>query len=153
LVCEYFEQDPKLLKEEQIASYIVHLKEVKRWAPSTVRQSIACMSLFYNDMLGRQWRLWEVVTMRERRKLPVVLTTQETKALFANVALRRHLTPLRLMYCCGLRVDELVHLTIDDIDPTRILVREGKGSKDRYVPLPPAMHRELRRYWKEHRNP
>jgi|TARA_B110000495_G_C23024887_1_gene608812 site-specific recombinase XerD len=109
--------------------------------------------MFYADMLGKKWKLWDIATCRDKKRLPVVLTQDEIALLFANVELGRHRTPLRLMYCCGLRLDELVHLTIDDIEPTRILVRDGKGGKDRYVPLPPAMYKELCRYWAKHRNP
>ncbi len=108
--------------------------------------------MFYRDMLGKQWKLWDVAVMRDKRKLPVVLSIEETRIILGKVALRRHRTPLRLMYCCGLRVDELVHLTVDDIEPDRIIVRDGKGGKDRYVPLPPAMYSELRNYWKQHQN-
>lgn len=152
LVADHFGKDPKYLTQKQIRSYLVHLKEVKQWAASTTRQSVACLSLFYSDMLGKRWRLWDIVTCRDKKRYPVVLAIEEVRSILHSVALLRHLTPLRLMYCCGLRVDELVHLTVDDIEPNRIFVREGKGSKDRYVPLPSAMYSELREYWKLHLN-
>jgi len=153
LIAEHYGKDPKYLTQKQVRSYIVHLKEVKRWAPSTTRQSVASLSMFYADMLGKKWNLWNVAVMRDKKRLPVVLSVGETRSIIANVALGRHKTPIRLMYCCGLRLDELVHLTVDDIEPARIAIRDGKGSKDRYVPLPSKMYAELVRYWKKHRNP
>ena len=82
-----------------------------------------------------------------------MLGVEEVKAILGSVGLMRHRVPLRLMYCCGLRVDELVHLTVDDIEPDHLVVRDGKGGKDRKVPLTPAMYGELRWYWLQHRNP
>ena len=109
--------------------------------------------MFYGDMLGRKWRLWDIATLRDKKKLPVVLDVEEVKPILGNVALMRHRVALRLMYCCGLRLDELVHLTVDDIESDHVIVRDGKGGKDRRVPLPPAMYRQLRWYWSQHRNP
>lgn len=149
---DHFDKDPKYLTQGQIKGYIIHLKEEKRWAASTIRQSVACLSMFYGDMLGKKWKLWDVVKCRDKKKLPVVLTIDETAAALGSVALQRHRTPLRLIYCCGLRLDEAVHLTIDDIEPNHIIVRDGKGGKDRYVPLPAVMYDDLRKYWKKHCN-
>lgn len=104
-------------------------------------------------MLGKAWKLWDVVQCRDKKTLPVVLTIEETKAVLGHVALRRHRTPLRLIYCCGLRLNEAVNLSVDDIEPNRILVRDGKGGKDRYVPLCEVMYQQLRYYWLEHSNP
>ncbi|MCH6259494.1 phage integrase N-terminal SAM-like domain-containing protein, partial [Puniceicoccaceae bacterium K14] len=110
LVSEHFDEDPKLLVEEQIASYILHLKEVKRWAPSTVRQSIACMTLFYNDMLGRQWRLWEVVKMRERRKLPVVLNEKLENRLPVEHYMVTFTLPSQLRKLCRYQAKDFLKL-------------------------------------------
>lgn len=152
LVAEHFDKDPKYLTQAQIRSYQVHVREIKQWAASTTRQSAACLAMFYSDMLGKNWRLWDIVTSRERKTLPVVLTIEEVARIMGNVELQRHRTPLRLIYCCGLRLDELVHLTIDDIEPTQLIVRDGKGGKDRNVPLSDRMYADLRAYWAKHRN-
>jgi integrase/recombinase XerD len=152
LVADHFKADPKYLSQKQIRGYIVFLRDGKKWAASTIRQSVACMSMFYTDMLGKKWDLWRVVKCRDKKTLPVVLTLEETAAILGRVELQRHRTPLRLIYCCGLRLAEAVYLTVNDIEPCRIVVRGGKGGKDRYVPLPPIMYSDLRKYWKKHRN-
>lgn len=153
LVSEHFEGNPKPLTQKAIRSYILHLKEERGWAASTLRQAIASCRMFYCGMLGRKWKLWDVVNVREDRKLPVVLDVEGVRRILSSVPLLRHRTPLRLIYCCGLRLDEALRLTVDDIEPRRVLVRDGKGGKDRYVPLSGAVYRELQRYWKQHRNP
>ena len=153
LVCDHFGRDPKRLSQKSIRSYILHLKEGKGWSPSTIRQGIAACRMFFCEMLGKEWKLWDVVTVRDKKRLPVVLEIEEVAAVLGNVALLRHLTPLGLIYCCGLRLDECVRLTIDDIEPTRIAVRDGKGGKERFVPLPALMYEKLRYYWKQHGNP
>ena len=153
LVLRHFGKNPKYLAQRQIRSYIIYLKEDKRWSPSSIRQAIASCRMFYAGMLGKPWKLWDVVNVRDRKRLPVVLTIGEVAAILGRVALLRHRTPLRLIYCCGLRLDELVHLTIDDIEPTCVHVRDGKGGKDRRVPLSELMYRHLRYYWTRHGNP
>jgi len=153
LVSEHFGGNPKSLSQKSIRGYILHLQEERQWAPSTLRQAIASCRMFYGDMLGKKWKLWDVVNVRERKSLPVVLSIEEVASILGSVELLRHRTPLRLIYCCGLRLDEAVHLTIDDIEPGRVLVRDGKGGKDRYVPLSETMYRQLQYYWKQHGNP
>ena len=74
--------------------------------------------------------------------------------LFAVVREDRFLTMLRLIYACGLRVSEAARLEVGDLrGGERVHVREAKGQKERFVPLPPAMADELRVHWKTHRHP
>jgi len=153
LVAEHFGRDPKRLAQKSVRSYILHLKEDRGWAPSSLRQGIAACRMFYGEMLGKQWKLWDVVKVRDRKRLPVVLEIAQVGSVLGRVALLRHRTPLRLIYCCGLRLDECVHLTIDDVEPSRLTIRDGKGGKDRRVPLSSVMYDKLRHYWKQHRNP
>jgi len=153
LVARHFGSNPKYLSQARMRSYIVHLKEERGWSPSSLRQAIAACRMFYCDMLGKSWKLWDVVKVRDRKRLPVVMTIEEVASVLGKVALLRHRTPLRLIYCCGLRLDELARLTVDDIEPGCVSVRDGKGGKDRRVPLCEMMYRQLRHYWLQHRNP
>jgi len=153
LVGEHFGRDPKRLSQGSIRSYILHLKEDKRWCPSSIRQGIAACRMYYCEMLGKQWKLWDVVKVRDKKRLPVVLEMEQVAAVLGRVSLLRHRTPLRLIYCCGLRLDECVRLSVDDVESNRLTIRDGKGGKDRFVPLSSLMHRKLRDYWKHHRNP
>lgn len=155
LVFEHFGQNPKYLSQKKIRSYIVHVKESKGWSASTIRQSIASCRMFYRDMLGKHWRLWGIVEVRDKKRLPTVLTMEEVPAIFGEVRFLRYRVPLQLIYCCGLRLSEARHLELIDIEgkQNRLKVCRGKGGKERYVPLSQAMYQRLRQYWKVHRNP
>src|SRR5690606_40886489 len=69
--------------------------------------------------------------------------------------LRRYRIPVKLIYCAGLRLSECLSITVHDIlsDEGKLMVRHGKGGKDRMVPLAPEMIEDLRNYWKFHRHP
>jgi integrase len=89
-----------------------------------------------------------------------VLTRQQVhdllnQALLSRIRLRRYRTPLKLIYCCGLRLSECLGLTIHDINgrENKLFIRHSKGHQDRVVPLSTPMYEELRRYWAFHRHP
>jgi site-specific recombinase XerD len=97
------------------------------------------------------------VRIAEPEVLPIVLARAEVAALLGAVTEPRFRTCLRLMYHCGLRVGEAVAIKVRDIHgqetPPRLHVRNGKGGKDRYVPMALAMVQELRDWWRLHRHP
>ncbi len=154
LIHDYFGKNPKYLTQKQIRSYIVHVKEDKQWAPQTIRKAIAAARMFYGDMLGKAWKLWDVVKVRDRETLPVVLDLDEVALIFKQMPFLRYKMPLELIYNCGLRLHECLNLTVNDIEGThnRIVIRNGKGGKDRYVPLSALIHKRLQNYWRFHKN-
>jgi integrase len=85
------------------------------------------------------------------------LARAEVQSLFDAVTEPRFRAVLRLMYHCGLRVGEAVAIEVRDVhgreNPPRLHIRNGKGGKDRFVPVAPAMIKELRQWWMVHRNP
>ncbi len=90
---------------------------------------------------------------RKEKKLPVVLSLEEIAAFFAVIENLKHWTIFTLMYATGLRISETLNLVPSDIDSKRmvILVRQGKGKKDRYATLYPSLLGSLRDYWKAYR--
>ena len=88
------------------------------------------------------------------KKVPVILTRKEVIAILAEVNLLRYRVCLETIYACGLRLSEGINLGVSDIDSARglIHVRNGKGGKDRYVPLPTHTLHRLREQWQTHRN-
>ena len=156
LVHEYFGRDPESLGEEQLRDYILHVKTRKCWRPKTIRQAAAAARLFYVGMLGREdWKIFSQIRTKDHDELPVVLTRQQVIRLLSHIPLRRYRIPLKLIYCCGLRLSECLNLTVHDIlgPEGKLIVRGGKGGKDRMVPLAADMLEDLRRYWAVHRNP
>jgi integrase len=105
-------------------------------------------------MLGiTGWKVFGQIRTKDDGKLPAVLTRTEVVRLLRGIRLRRYRTPIKLIYCAGLRLSECLSLTIHDIKPDHLIVRDGKGGKDRIVPLAPQMYQELRGYWAFHCNP
>lgn len=146
--------DPATLDEAAVRAHLLRLKDEHQYSPSSMRTAVAAMRAYYGLHLGRDWKLFDLVRSPSAQKLPAVLTRAEVARLFAVVREPRFRTLLRLIYACGLRISEAVTLEVQDLrEPGRVHIREAKGNKERYVPLPPAMLQELRAFWKTHRHP
>ena len=156
LIHQHFSCDPSTITEAQLREYFLFVKLKKHWKPKSIRQALASARVFFVESLGQpDWTLFSQIRAKDHDTLPAVLTRQQVQALLAHIRLRRYRTPLKLIYCCGLRLSECLGLTIHDIrgKDNKLLVRHGKGNKDRVVPLPTPMYEELRSYWAFHRHP
>jgi len=156
LIHEYFDSDPTVLTEPQLRDYFLHVKLKKHWKPKSIRQAVAAARMFFVDLSARKdWTLFSQIRAKDHDTLPAVLTRQQVHDILAHVRLRRYRTPLKLIYCCGLRLSECLGLTIHDIrgQENKLFIRHSKGHKDRVVPLPTSMWRELQRYWRFNRHP
>jgi integrase/recombinase XerD len=156
LVHEFCACDPALITEEQFRDYILHVKTKKLWKPKTIRQAAAAARLFFVEMTGHEdWKVFSQIRTKDLEHLPAVLTRDEVKGLLKAIRLRRYRIPIKLIYCCGLRLSECLSLTIHDIiaKEGKLWIRGGKGNKDRMVPIAKTMVEDLRRYWKVHRHP
>jgi integrase len=112
----HFSGDPALVTEEMLRDYLLHVKMVRHWQPKSIRQALATAQLFFIDQLGHpRWRLFDQVRAKDHDSLPPVLTRGQVKALLKHIRLRRYRTPLKLIYCCGLRLSECLQLTRHDI--------------------------------------
>jgi len=108
--------------------------------------------------LGLTWTVFEELRIAPPQTLPLVLAREQVATVLKAVELPRYRVVLGLIYHTGLRVGEAVRIELRDLREThtehpRLHVRCGKGGKDRFVPLSPAMLRELRAWWKTHRHP
>lgn len=153
---EHFDCDPKSLTQDQIREYLLFLKFEKHWKPNTMRQAVACLKTFFHELLGQQpWEVFSQIRTRDLETLPVVLTREQVHLLLGHIRLRRYRIPIKLIYCCGLRLSECLSLTVHDIkgEEGKLLIRQGKGLKDRVVPIAAEMLEDLREYYKFHRHP
>ena len=152
-LAEHVKRDPAELNEAEVRAYLLHLKDAHHYSPSTMRTAVCAMRNFYGKLLGHDWKLFDLVRSPDRKTLPEVLTRAEVARLFAAVTEPRFRTILRLIYACGLRIREATTLEVTDIkrDPCRLHLHRTKGQKERYVPLPESMLKELRAYWRTHR--
>jgi site-specific recombinase XerD len=95
------------------------------------------------------------LVIRRGQPLPLVLSREEVRRTLGCLREERFRVCLRLIYQCGLRVGEAVKIKVSDIDAAQLRLRvvQGKGGKDRCVPLTARLIEELRAFWKTHRNP
>ena len=115
----------------------------------TVQQYVAALRFFFVKTLKRRYLL-EDVPMPKRRRLPMILSPEEVARLIDSASNLFHRTMLMTLYSTGMRRAELCHLKVDDIDSQRMLIhiRQGKGGRDRDVPLSPKLLETLRDYWR-----
>jgi len=151
---KHFAHSPDRLTPEQLRDFQLHL--IAQSASWSLFNQIACaLRFFYRNVLERPDFVPFVVFGKKPRSLPVVLSPADVRRLLDAVPPGRNRLMLRIAYGCGLRVSELTHLRVNDIDGSRnvLWVRHGKGNKDRGLPLPATLLDELRSYWREHRPP
>ena len=156
LIHEHSNCDPADMTEAQLRDYFLFVKLKKHWKPKTIRQARAAAKMYFVDLVGNpDWTLFSQIRTKDHDTLPAVLTRQQIHDLLAHLRLRRYRTPLKLIYCCGLRLSECLGLTIHDIlgKENKLVIRNSKNHKDRVLPLPSSLYQELRRYWAFHRHP
>jgi integrase/recombinase XerD len=145
----FFGVAPDQLGNEDVRTYQVHLAGLgMSW--SHINQVSCALRFFYGVTLGRKDAAVRIVSAKEPRKLPVVLSVDEIVRFLQAVPGLRNRTALTTAYSAGLRVSEVVALRIADIDSRRMVIRieHGKGGKDRYVMLSPQLLTILRAYWR-----
>lgn len=149
----HFGRSPELLGPEEIRQYQVYLVEQGRVSWSYFNQTVCALRFLYRYTLGRDWAVAHIPFPRQPRKLPVVLSQAEVIQLFDAVHSLKQRAILMTAYATGLRLSEVTHLQISDIDSERMMirVRQGKGQKDRYVMLSPTLLEVLRLYWRAER--
>ena len=141
---------PAKMAEPEINAFLTHLAVKEKVAASTQNQALSALLFLYRHVLGREvGDLGEVIRARKPRRLPVVMTRDEVKAVLGNLSGDRGLIA-SLMHGAGLSLMECLRLRVQDLDFSRneILVRDGKGSKDRITMLPESLAAPLREHLK-----
>ena len=154
-LAKHYNCSPDLLTRYQIELYFKHLILDKNVSLDTCDKYLSGITYFYKNIC--QWEdiaRFGVPNRRRKRKLPVVLSMEETERLFSVVTNLKHRVLLKTVYSAGLRIDEAISLRPDQIesDPSRMLIRveQGKGRKDRYTLLSKDLLDELRIYWRKY---
>jgi hypothetical protein len=138
---------PREMGSAEVNSFLTHLAVDLQVSPSTQNQALAALLFLYRELLDRDLELDGVVRARNRRRLPVVLSEAEVRAV------REHLEGdpalvVGLLYGSGLRLMEALRLRVKDLDFERreLFVRDGKGGKDRLTLLPQSLVAELQHH-------
>lgn len=156
---EHYACDPLTLTQAQVRAYFLFLRQKKQFGGSAMKLARCALRSFFRDCHHvPDWTVFAEVRIAPPQTLPLVLAREQVAALLGAVQQPRYRTALTLIYHTGLRVGEAVRIQVRDLRDThtehpRLHVRCGKGGKDRYVPLAPAMVAALRAWWQTHRHP
>lgn len=149
----YYRRSPAQMGGKEIREYLLHLIEERELRPSSIGVHIGALKFLYKVTLDRPEEVTGLVCPKGRQRLPQVLTASEVELLLTAVRWIKHRAVIVVAYGAGLRAAEVCRLQIGDIDSKRMLihVRDGKGGKDRYTLLSPAVLKVLRDYYRSHR--
>jgi len=151
-LARHYGRSPDLLGEEEIREFFLFLRDERHAADSTLNVYFSAVRFLFKKTLGRDWSVLNLVRTRRRRKLPVVLSQREVRQILSRVHDSLIRTCLTTIYGCGLRLMEGARLRREDVDRERgtVRVREGKGRKDRYVPLSEELAKTLESHCREY---
>jgi integrase/recombinase XerD len=154
-LAEYYHKSPDLITDEELRQYFLYLKNDKHASRSTYTHALYGIRFLFQYTLKRPEVALDWVRPPKEKKLPVVLSVEEVKRILDCLHCLHYRACLSTIYSCGLRLQEGVHLQVQDIDSARMMlhVRQGKGNKDRYVPLPQNTLELLRQWWSIHQHP
>jgi integrase/recombinase XerD len=149
----YFDHQIDHLTEAQLTDYFSDLVATHSW--STVKLDLYGLKFYYEHVLRQPWVAPGLIKPPKSQRLPDIVTVEEAQRLFAATRVVSYRVFYFTLYSLGLRLGEGLRLQVGDIDAERgrVHIRNAKGNRDRFVPLPQATHTILRRFWSVHRNP
>jgi integrase/recombinase XerD len=147
---KYFGKSPDKLGPNELRTYQAYLLRDRKLTPGTVVNRVAALRFFFVKTLKRHQFRDFLPYPQDRRRLPTVLSREEVSRLIKAAGTLFRRTLLMTLYGTGMRRAELARLKVSDIDSQRMILRvvEGKGGKDRDLPLRPALLETLREYWR-----
>ena len=150
----HYNKAPDQLDEDALRAYFLYLKNEKKASRSAQTIAICGIKFFYEQTLQKEWGVFSLVRVPKEKKLPVVLSQPEVYRILEQINHPTYRICLTTIYACGLRLGEACRLQVGEIDSERgwLHIRQGKGRKDRYVPLPKPILPQLRQYWLTHRH-
>jgi integrase/recombinase XerD len=149
----YYHQSPDTISDEQLAAYFRSLSLERGLSSATIRLQLNGMSFFYKNVLKRAFSI-DIVWPKRPQRIPELLSKAEIKRIVLACQHDKYRTMFQVYYGCGLRLNELIHVKVCDIDGVRrtLRIHQGKGQKDRDVVLTDSVLRLLREYWIRYRS-
>ena len=153
LFARYFRKLPDKLGEEEIRAYLLHLVNEKHASHAVLNTTYYALKFIFETTLKRPWEVRKVPHPKKPQRLPVILDKGEVQKLLSVTTNAKHKAMLMMAYGSGLRVSEVARLKVSDIDAARmtVMVREGKGAKDRYTILSRVALDTLTKYLRRYR--
>ena len=130
-------------------NYMIQSKKISR---SYQNQFINAIKLYYEKILHKDAAVFQLERPRKEKKLPIVLSIEEVRTLIGFFKNQKHQLIFKLIYAAGLRRSELINLKIKDLNLERntLVIRSGKGFKDRISLLPQTLHQEIKAYMQQY---
>lgn len=151
-VSRYFNRPPGRISTEEFKIYLHHLITHENCSVSRINQNISAWKILQQDLLKRKWESIRIRRPRKEKKLPVVLSATEARALINSPRSYKHRLLLSLAYATGMRRNELLHIRLKDIDRLRGVIKiTGKGNKQRELPISPGLFKSLGDYYRRWR--
>lgn len=151
----HYRRPPAEMGRTEVRDFLLHLVEERKLKASTYNVYAASLKFLYSYTLQRPEEVAWIGQMKVRQRLPAILSAEEVERLLAALSSLKMQAMVMAAYGAGLRVSEVCHLRIEDIDSQRMVihVRHAKGDRERYTMLPQRLLETLRAYWKAERPP
>lgn len=149
---KHHRRPPEQMGSEEVRAFLVDLLEVQKLSRQSMVQAYCALKFFYVDVLHQKFEI-DLRFPKRKRTLPRVLSELEVRRLLNAAEDLKEWAIVMTLYSAGLRLNELIHLKVTDIDSNKMLirVRQGKGAKDRNVVLSRTLLSVLRRYFLQYR--
>ncbi|MCL4395748.1 MAG: site-specific integrase [Chloroflexi bacterium] len=149
-LARFYRRPPDQISDEEVQAYLLHLIRDRQRSWSTCNIVVHGLRFFYHTTLKRERTTFCIPSPRQPGKLPALLSRDEVQRLIAQASNQKHRTMLMTTYAGGLRLSEVLHLHVHDIDSVRMTIRveQGKGGQDRYTVLSARLLDALRAYWR-----
>ena len=146
----YFRRPPEQLGPDHVRDYQVHLFRDRKLSPRTIEGRTAALRFLFVKTLRRAYLPDAIPFPKQHKRLPTVLSQEEVARLIDSTGNLMHRAMVMTLYATGVRRAELCRLKVADIDSGRMVlhIRQGKGGRDRDVPLSPKLLDTLRQYWR-----
>jgi site-specific recombinase XerD len=149
-LARYYRRSPDQISDDEVQAYVLYLIRERRRSWSTCNITVNALRFLFHTTLKRDRTSFCVPSPRQPGTLPAILSRAEVERLIAHASNPKHHAMLLTTYAAGLRLTEVLHLRVTDVDSARMTLRvaQGKGGKDRYTVLAPRLRDALRSYWK-----
>ena len=149
-LAKYYRRSPDQISDEEVQAYLLHLIRDRHRSWNTCHIVVHGLRFLYHTTLKHDRTTFSIPSMRQPGKLPALLSRAEVQRILAHASNVKHRTMLMTTYAAGLRLNEVIHLRVRDVDSARMSIRveQGKGGQDRYTVLSAHLLEALRAYWK-----
>ena len=150
-LARHYRRSPDQLSSEDIQAYLAHMVTKRKLSWSTCNVAVSAFRFLYQVTLDCEALALEIPRAKQSQRIPEILSREEVARLLDSPPNPKHRLLLATIYAAGLRVSEAVRLKVSDLDPSRMTLRieQGKGRKDRVVPLSRRLLQQVENHWKE----